>query len=91
MSAPSTIGYPASALVKRARLEDEEDVDAPASKQMALTTADGGKAKGPVHTVRRLTALQAPIVSLSGGHSVRDSLCLPFSAPAYSKEGRSMG
>lgn len=44
---------------------------------MALTTADGGKVKGAVHNIRRLSHLQAPIVSLTGGHSVRYPL--PFS------------
>ena len=58
-------------LVKRARPYDEEDdTSGPATKQIAISSANGGKSKGLVRSVQRTSRLQAPIVSLTGAHSV---------------------
>ena len=50
-------------LIKRAREES------PPSNQIAISSAGDNK-KGLIRTVKRTSGLEAPIVSLSGAHSV---------------------
>ncbi|KDN38209.1 putative U5 snRNP-specific 40 kd protein [Tilletiaria anomala UBC 951] len=63
---PNGIGSASSALVKRSRPDDDEDVGS--RKQIAIASSDGGKSKGLVRSIKRTSGLQAPIVALSGAH-----------------------
>ena len=58
--------------MKRARVDDEDDLEGPASKQIAIASANGGKSKGLVRSIKRTSGLQAPIISLTGAHGVRN-------------------
>jgi Prp8 binding protein len=54
---------PEGVLIKRARPET------PPSNQIAISSGDDGK-KGLIRTVKRTSGLEAPIVSLTGAHTV---------------------
>lgn len=60
-----------SALTKRSRVED--DVDDANTLTVAIGSSGSGKAdKGAlIRTVKRTSGLEAPIVALTGAHSVR--------------------
>jgi Prp8 binding protein len=59
-----------TALLKRARVDDEHDDRAQA---MTVTSSgDGRKKSALIRTVQRTSALEAPIVSLAGAHQVSE-------------------
>lgn len=63
-----------SALLKRARVDDEDDAD-PSSTTMTISSS-GGEGLGKnalVRQVKRTSGLTAPIVSLAGAHQVSTS------------------
>ena len=55
---------PSGALIKRARAEEQP------KNQIAISSAGDDRSKGLIRTVKRTSGLEAPIVSLSGAHSV---------------------
>ena len=59
---------PGGALIKRARGESSP---APSDQQVIAISSAGEKEQGLVRAIKRTSALEAPIVSLSGSHSVR--------------------
>ena len=63
---------PEGVLIKRARGAT------PPQNQIAISSGDDGK-KGLIRTVKRTSGLEAPIVSLTGSHSV----CLNVSESSY--------
>lgn len=56
---------PSSAVVKRSKPSDSN------TQQLVISSAGDDKSKGLVRTVKRTSNLEAPIISLSGAHSVR--------------------
>ena len=60
---------PGGALIKRAR-----GSPAASDQQVIAISSAGEKEQGLVRSIKRTSALEAPIVSLSGSHSVRSSL-----------------
>ena len=54
-------------LIKRAR-SSEPDAN---SQQLAISSSNDERQKALIRTVKRTSNLEAPIVSLSGAHSVR--------------------
>lgn len=56
-------------LLKRARVDEDEDEEGTMS--MAVTSTTGVMGKGElVQSVKRTSGLASPIVSLAGGHTV---------------------
>jgi len=60
----------AGALTKRARVEEDGDAD---SNTQQLVIGQAGTGKGLIRSVKRTSALQAPICLLQG-HTVRSTL-----------------
>lgn len=60
---------PGGALVKRARSNE------PPTTQIAISSTDE-RQKGLIRTVKRTSNLDAPIISLSGAHSVSIKSCM---------------
>lgn len=58
---------PSGALIKRAR----GDTPTSSDQQLIAISSAGEKEQGLVRAVKRTSALEAPIVSLSGSHGVR--------------------
>ncbi|GJE87415.1 WD40 repeat-like protein [Phanerochaete sordida] len=61
---------PGGAVIKRARSSP-----APSDQQQMIISSAGEKEQGLVRTVKRTSALEAPIVSLSGSHSAEIMSC----------------
>jgi Prp8 binding protein len=57
------------AIIKRARSNE------PQANQIAISSSNDERQKGLIRTVKRTSNLDAPIVSLTGAHSVRVATC----------------
>ncbi|RXK36152.1 Prp8 binding protein [Tremella mesenterica] len=66
---------PGTALTKRARVEDDDEMD---GRNMTMTVASSGEGQRKnalVRNVKRTSGLEAPIVSLSGAHGGEITAC----------------
>ncbi|WVQ95280.1 hypothetical protein IAU59_002375 [Kwoniella sp. CBS 9459] len=69
---------PGTAIVKRARVEDEEDGSGDQVGTMTMTVASSGEGQRKnalIRSVKRTSGLEAPIVSLSGAHGAEITAC----------------
>ncbi|WVR09291.1 hypothetical protein IAU60_006356 [Kwoniella sp. DSM 27419] len=67
---------PGSAVIKRARVDDEEDGEASGLKVMTVASSGEGQRKNAlVRSVKRTSGLEAPIVALSGAHGAEITAC----------------